>query len=83
MYEELKKLGGELIIGDNIIIVPKQQLSYNGTVLNSHNDHRIAMAMSVILSKTGGSIDGADAVKKSYPNFFNDIKQLKAEVEIK
>lgn len=82
MHEELQKLGGDLVFGDNRITVPKQELHYNGTVLDGHNDHRIVMAMSVILSTTGGEIDGAQAVKKSYPGFFKDIKQLGAEVEL-
>ena len=38
------------------------------------------MAMSVILSKIGGAISGADAIKKSYPGFFKDIIGLGAEV---
>ena len=76
MHEELKKLGGGLVFGDNSITVPPQNLKYSGEVLNGHNDHRIVMAMSVILSVIGGSIDGAEAVKKSYPGFFYDIKTL-------
>ena len=83
MHEELEKLGGRLIFGDNVITVPKQELQYRGTILNGHNDHRIVMAMSVILSKIGGSIDGAEAIRKSYPGFFEDIKRLGAEVEVK
>ena len=62
------------------IVVPKQRLSYKGIVLDGHNDHRIVMAMSVILSKIGGAINGADAIKKSYPGFFKDIRGLGAEV---
>lgn len=82
MHKELLKLGGGLIFGDDIITVPKQNLCYNGEILNGHNDHRIVMALSVILSKTGGAIDGAESVKKSYPLFFEDIKQLGAKVEL-
>ena len=82
MHEELKKLGGGLIFGDNIITVPKQNLEYKGEMLDGHNDHRIVMAMSVILSKIGGAIGGAEAIKKSYPGFFKDIKELGAEVEL-
>jgi len=82
MHEELSKLGGGLIFGDNTVTVPKQDLKYNGKVLDSHNDHRIVMAMSVILSKTGGTISGAEAVRKSYPDFFEDIKRLGAKVEL-
>ena len=82
MHEELEKLGGGLIFGENKIIVPKQQLSDQGIVLNGHNDHRIVMAMSLVLSKIGGVIEGAEAVRKSYPKFFDEIKQLGAEVKI-
>lgn len=82
MHEELVKLGGGLVFGDNTIIVPKQELRYNGEIIHGHNDHRIVMAMSVILSRTGGSIDDAQAIRKSYPEFFNVLKSLGAEVEL-
>lgn len=81
MHEELTKLGGGLIFGDNMITVPKQELQYNGTPISGHNDHRIVMAMSVILTKIGGIIEGAQAIRKSYPGFFDDIKRLGAEVK--
>ena len=80
MHEELQKLGGGLIFGENTITVPKQTLQFKGKVSDGHNDHRIVMAMSVILSVLGGEIQGIEAVKKSYPGFFEDIQQLGAEV---
>lgn len=82
MHKELEKLGGGLIFGDNRIIVPKQVLQYKGTMLNGHNDHRIVMAMSVILSQTGGAIQGVQAVRKSYPGFFEDLRKLGADVKL-
>ena len=82
MDEELRKLGGGLIFGHNSITVPRGNLLYRGVRLNGHNDHRIVMALSVILSQTGGSIDGAEAIRKSYPGFFEDIIGLGAEVEL-
>ena len=82
MHEELKKLNGGLIFGDSMITVPKQNLQYKGTPVSGHNDHRIVMAMSVILTKIGGTVVGAEAIRKSYPGFFDDIKQLGAEVNI-
>lgn len=81
MHRELKKLGGGLFFGGNTVTVPKQKLGYMGIPLDGHNDHRIVMALSVILSVTGGSIQGAEAVKKSYPGFFEDLKKLGAAVE--
>ncbi len=83
MHEELVKLGGGLIFGDNVITVPKQELTDQGEMLSGHNDHRIVMAMSLILSRIGGAIDDAQAVRKSYPGFFEDIKRLGAKVEVK
>ena len=83
MHEELGKLGGGLVFGDNVITVPEQTLEYTDNTLSGHNDHRIVMAMSLILSKIGGAIDDAQAVRKSYPGFFEDIRRLGAEVEVK
>ena len=82
MHEELKKLGGGLIFGDNVITVPKQELADQGEALSGHNDHRIVMAMSLILSRIGGEMGDAQAVRKSYPGFFEDIKRLGAKVEV-
>ena len=82
MHAELQKLGGGLIFGDNAITVPKQTLRYGGERLDGHNDHRIVMALSVILTVIGGSIEGVEAVRKSYPAFFDDITKLGAEVNI-
>ena len=82
MHAELSKLCGGLEFGNNSITVPKQELFATGETLCGHNDHRIVMAMSVVLSKLGGSIEGAEAVRKSYPDFFEDIKKLGAEVEL-
>lgn len=82
MHEELSRLGGGLILGKNTVTVPKQTLCYRGEMLNGHNDHRIVMAMAVILSQIGGVIDGVEAVKKSYPGFFEDIRHLGAEVKL-
>ena len=81
MHEELQKLGGGLLFGENRITVPKQKLQYQEKPLDGHNDHRIVMAMSVILSKTGGVIEGVQAVRKSYPGFFEDMAALKGKVE--
>ena len=82
MHEELKKLNGGLSFGDSMITVPKQNLQYKGTPVSGHNDHRIVMALSVIMTKIGGTVAGAEAIRKSYPGFFDDIKQLGAEVNI-
>ncbi len=82
MHAELSRLGGGLILGENTVTVPRQALCYRGEVLSGHNDHRIVMALSVILSVIGGSIAGAEAVKKSYPGFFEDMIKLGGKVSL-
>ncbi len=46
-------------------------------MLDEHNDHRIVMAMSVILSKTDGSMKSAEAIKKIIPDFSRISDNLK------
>ena len=82
MKEELKKCGIEIVVNDNDIIVNKSDIKIPIEDIDSHNDHRIAMAMSVMLSLTGGKILNASSVNKSYPNFFNDISKLGINVEV-
>lgn len=82
MHQELQKLGGGLVFGDNVITVPPQTLCCTDLPLWGHNDHRIVMALSVILSTIGGTIEGAEAVRKSYPHFFEDITKLGAKVNV-
>ena len=77
---ELEKMGGRVDIFENSLTVYKRGLHKPEEALCAHNDHRIVMALSVILTLFGGEIDGAEAVTKSYPNFFDDIKALGVEV---
>ena len=46
----------------------------------SHGDHRIAMSMAVSALRSSGAItiEGAEAVAKSYPHFFEDLESLRA-----
>ena len=76
MKAELEKMGAKVLVEDNKITVKKANLHLPERPIFSHNDHRIVMAMSVLLSITGGEIIGAEAVAKSYPKFFDDILSL-------
>jgi len=40
------------------------------------------MSLAVLLTLTGGSIEGAEAVSKSFPTFFDDISRLGIEVRV-
>ena len=80
MKEELSAFGISLDITDNAVSV-SGRLAPPCRALSSHNDHRIAMALSVLLTVTGGQLDGAHAVSKSYPRFFEDLRSLGIEVK--
>lgn len=80
MAEELKKCGVHLSLEENRILVPGNSLQAPNDIIYGHNDHRIVMAMSLLLSRLGGVLDGAEAVRKSYPGFFTVIKKLGIEV---
>ncbi len=80
MQAELAKCGIPVTVEDNRVTVHKATLHAPDTVIDGHNDHRIVMAMSVLCALVGGEIAGAEAVTKSYPNFFDDIEELGIEV---
>lgn len=82
MAQELKKLGIEVKVGENRVRVVSSPLKSPAEALCGHNDHRIVMALAVLCTLVGGEIEGAEAVAKSYPDFFDVIKQLKIGLEI-
>ena len=62
--------GGAANAGSGAENAPALSLHAPTAVLSGHNDHRIVMAMALLCTVTGGTIDGAEAVAKSYPDFF-------------
>ena len=76
MAEELKKFGITALTGDNDVVVLQGMLKKPDVPLYGHNDHRIVMALSVLASLTGGTIEGAEAVKKSWPDYFSEMERL-------
>ena len=49
--------------------------------LDSHNDHRIAMALTVLLTLVGGELRNAEAVAKSWPAFYEVLQGLGILIE--
>ena len=81
MAEELSKFGVSVTVYDDKVVVYPISFRTPTEILHGHNDHRIVMALSVLLSLTGGEIDGAEAVSKSYPAFFDDLTKLGINIE--
>ncbi|MBO4423856.1 MAG: 3-phosphoshikimate 1-carboxyvinyltransferase [Clostridia bacterium] len=75
MAEELMKFGAKVRIYKDAIKI-RPGIKKPDTAICGHNDHRIVMACSVLLTLTGGQIQGAEAVNKSYPGFFDDLSSL-------
>jgi 3-phosphoshikimate 1-carboxyvinyltransferase len=78
---ELGKMGIKTEVSDDSIVVyggkPK------GSELEAHADHRLAMSLATAALFANGSsiINSAEAVSKSYPQFFAELKKLGAKIE--
>ena len=85
MEAELRAVGGIVESEGGTITVQgcADRLHYPAAPLCGHNDHRVVMSLTVLALATGLSltVDGAEAVQKSWPNFFEAIRPLGAEVE--
>ena len=81
MAEELAKFGVSVAVHDDSIVVYPTDFHAPSTVLSGHNDHRVVMSLSVLLALTGGEIEGAEAVNKSLPTFFDMMSSLGCEAE--
>ena len=75
---ELKKCGADIEVYDNEIIINKKELHKPNATLYSHNDHRIAMSLSLLSTLFDIEIEGSKCVSKSYPGYFDDLKKLGA-----
>lgn len=75
---ELKHLGVDITEGTDYLKINGRHV-LEGTTVSAWNDHRIAMSMAIAASRCEGDvgITGAEtAVKKSYPDFFEDYRSL-------
>lgn len=80
MAQELSKFGAVIDLYEDEIVINKTKLRKPENPLCGHNDHRVVMSLTVLCSKYGGTIAGAEAVKKSFPDFFMKTKSLGLEV---
>jgi 3-phosphoshikimate 1-carboxyvinyltransferase len=80
LKEEFGKMNISIEVKDDLMSVTGGQLQ--GARVESHNDHRIAMAVAVAsLGATGKVyIRDSQCVAKSYPGFFDDLRHLGAVV---
>ena len=81
MRQELEKFGVQMTVEEDRVEIMMGELKAPKSPLLGHNDHRIVMALTVLLTLTGGELHGAEAVRKSYPAFFDDLRSLGLRIE--
>ena len=72
----LTTLGAQVqATNDTLTVKPTQ---YKGGIIDTHNDHRIAMAAAIAstISENPITILGAQCVEKSYPDFWSEFTRL-------
>lgn len=78
----LGNIGGKITVGDDSLEIEPVDGFHSG-VIDGCNDHRIVMASAIASTMADGeiTITGAEAVAKSYPDFWTDFASLGGNIE--
>ncbi|MCZ6850247.1 MAG: 3-phosphoshikimate 1-carboxyvinyltransferase [Planctomycetota bacterium] len=77
LTNELQKIGCEIEDDDDMITIDPHHRHDKPVVIETYNDHRMAMAFAVLgLARPGISIKNPACVSKSYPTFWKDFAKL-------
>ena len=79
--DAINAIGGNVVYGDDFLEIHPVR-SFTGGIIDGCNDHRIVMASAVASTKADGdiTITDAQAVSKSYPDFWQDFKKLGGKI---
>lgn len=82
LQSEFNKMGIEIKLQDDLMLIKGGEV--RGATVSSHHDHRIAMACAVTALKGDGevTIENAEAVNKSYPQFWEHLQKINAGVSL-
>ncbi len=77
----LERLGVETKMGEDYLGI-KGVAKFRGAALTSYGDHRLAMAgtMAALVADGPSTMEGASAIKKSYPAFYREVRRLGGDV---
>jgi 3-phosphoshikimate 1-carboxyvinyltransferase len=77
LQNELQKIGANLVEEDSTSwkLIPSISLPKSAS-FNTYKDHRMAMAFAPLVGLMDVTIENPAVVRKSYPNFWNDIKSF-------
>lgn len=82
LQREFSSLGVDILnLGNRMEVVGSSKIK--GGEVNSHGDHRIAMALAIAGTRTDSPviIKDAESINKSYPEFYNDLQKLGVVLE--
>jgi len=82
LQQEFGKMGIEIKLQDDLMLV-EGGTGLKGAAVHSHHDHRIAMACAVAALNADSKtvIEEAEAINKSYPDFYEHLSKLNANVQ--
>jgi 3-phosphoshikimate 1-carboxyvinyltransferase len=79
--EGLEKMGVKVAEEKDRLLITGSNLK--GAVIDSHNDHRIAMAFGILGTLAGATvIDGAECVDKTFPEFWAILKSIGGRLKV-
>ena len=81
MAKELAKFGARVELFENSVRIYGGDLHSPNEELYGHNDHRIVMSLALLCSLYGGVIEGAEAIGKSFGNYFELVSSLGISVQ--
>ncbi|OGS75091.1 MAG: 3-phosphoshikimate 1-carboxyvinyltransferase [Flavobacteria bacterium RIFCSPLOWO2_12_FULL_31_7] len=82
LKNELTKLGANIFVtNDSLTLEPSKKMNENVSIA-TYQDHRMAMAFAPLGLKTSIKIENAEVVSKSYPTFWEDVKQVGFDMKV-
>ncbi len=76
LKNELTKLGAEISVTNDSLQLAETQIINPNVSIATYNDHRMAMAFAPLALKTSIIIENSEVVSKSYPTFWDDLKEI-------
>ncbi|WP_373517103.1 3-phosphoshikimate 1-carboxyvinyltransferase [Pricia sp.] len=76
LHAELTKFGAAISVTDKTLTLRPSTTIKKDVAIDTYNDHRMAMAFAPLALKTSLGINDAEVVSKSYPDFWEDLKNL-------
>lgn len=73
---EIEKFAGSVKISENTLHLSRSENLNNNVSVSTYHDHRMAMAFAPLALKTSLTMEDANVVSKSYPDFWQDLENI-------